>query len=249
MAFVRLSQAELDFQRVVLGAGRGSYVTRSAKNWFFDKPFVTRCVDSLTANALAAAGSKIRSRAKNTIYKRDRPSRPWNPPNRHVPKDAYASLRNIWFAFDPIRKSVVVGPLLVWNKFDPPVPERMEYGYSASNVPNPFHRQLTIGRSVPVLFSRRKPRGKKAQWKGWREHKRYWQPPGTARLAGMEKFYVLWRKATTGAEVAAGERFQNKIWGPPKISYTVAPRPYMRPALKWAIPRISSRFSGRLRAA
>jgi hypothetical protein len=245
----RLSQAELDFQRVMLGAGRGSYVTRNAKNWFFDKPFVVRCVDSMTADALAFAGSKIRARARNIIYRRDRPSRPWNPPNRHVASDAYASLTNIWFAFDPFRKSVVVGPLLVWNKFDPPVPERMEFGYSETNVANPFHRPLKIGGSVPAKFSRRKPKGKAAKWKGWRVHKRYFQPPGTARLAGMEKFYVLWRKAKTSAQLAAGVRLQNKIWGPPRISYTVAPRPYMRPALLWAKPLITARFAGRLRAA
>src|SRR6185369_9728854 len=134
----RLSQVELDIQRVILGAGRGSYVTRNAKNWFFDRKLVTRCVDSLTADALAFAGSKIKNRAKNYIRRRDRPSRPFSYPNRHVGRDEYASLTIIWFAFDPFRKSVVVGPLLIWNKFDPPVPERMEYGYSASNVVNPF---------------------------------------------------------------------------------------------------------------
>jgi hypothetical protein len=247
MAWVKLSDAQLLAQRAMVAGGGSFTIHRTAQNWFFDRALVLRQVNAATAEGLRRSGGRIKHFARNSIYRRARPSRPFDPPHRHTGRNSYASLTNIWFAFDPRRRSVVVGSLLIWNKFDPPVPERMEYGYSANNVANPFHRPLRLGGSVPIQQRPTRPRGAARQWNGWVRHDRWIQ--GTGRLANKQSVWVLWRRARTQAELSLGRRVQEQVWGPPFISYTVAPRPYMQPALRRARPYIAQHFRNTVRAA
>ena len=74
---------------------------------FFDRPKVTRTVDRAKRRVLSKAGAFIRTRARTSIRKRKRTSRPGDPPSSH----AGHLRRLILFGYDRQRESVVVGPV------------------------------------------------------------------------------------------------------------------------------------------
>lgn len=78
----------------------------STKNWFFDSPKVLAAVEKAERGVLSRQGAFIRRRAKSSIRKRKAASQPGNPPSSHT-----GLLRDyIFFAFDPVTRSVVIGP-------------------------------------------------------------------------------------------------------------------------------------------
>ena len=80
------------------------------KQFFFDRQIVINAVGSAGAKNLSKAGSFIQRSARSSLRRRKRASLPGEPPSVHT-KDRVATLKNIWFVFDPARRSVVVGPL------------------------------------------------------------------------------------------------------------------------------------------
>lgn len=78
------------------------------KNWFFDSPAVLARVDAARRRSLSKAGAFVRQRARSLIRKRRAVSAPGSPPSSHEG----ALRRLLWFAYDPIGRSVVVGPVL-----------------------------------------------------------------------------------------------------------------------------------------
>ena len=72
---------------------------------FFDSRAVKSAVDKGTRKALSKFGAFVRQRAKTSIRKRKRVSRPGEPPSSHTGK----LKKNIFFGYDTIKKSVVVG--------------------------------------------------------------------------------------------------------------------------------------------
>lgn len=77
----------------------------TTKKFFFDRAAVERAVDNGTRRALSRFGSFVRQRARTSIRKRKATSKPGSPPSSHE-----GSLRRlILFAYDPSRKSVVIG--------------------------------------------------------------------------------------------------------------------------------------------
>jgi hypothetical protein len=82
---------------------------QAAKGSFFDKPKVKKAVDAGTRRVLSRFGAFVRQRAKTSIRKRKGISPPGGPPYSHT-----GLLRKfILFAYDPTRKSVVIGPTLI----------------------------------------------------------------------------------------------------------------------------------------
>lgn len=76
------------------------------KALFFDRDRVLKAADRMTRKALSKGGAFIRRRARSSIRKRKGVSNPGSPPSSHTGR-----LRNaILFAYDPARKSVVIGP-------------------------------------------------------------------------------------------------------------------------------------------
>jgi hypothetical protein len=67
-------------------------------------------VGRANAKNLSRAGSFIRTSARSSLRRRKRSSPPGEPPSVHS-RDRVATLKNIWFVFDPGARSVVVGPL------------------------------------------------------------------------------------------------------------------------------------------
>ena len=77
------------------------------KSLFFDRPKVRKAVDRGKRRALSRAGAFIRQRARTSIRRRRRSSRPGEPPSSHT-----GLLRRfILFGYDRQRDSVVVGPV------------------------------------------------------------------------------------------------------------------------------------------
>jgi stalled ribosome alternative rescue factor ArfA len=95
---------------------------KEAKANFFDSTKVQRAVDAAERQTLRKFGSLVRLRARHSIRKRRKVSKPGNPPHSHV-----GLLRNgILFAYDERRKTVVIGAVLLrpWSQ----VPALLEYG-------------------------------------------------------------------------------------------------------------------------
>jgi len=95
---------------------------QAAKRGFFDRAAVQQKVEKATRKVLSRFGAFVRQRAKTSIKKRKEISRPGQPPHSHV-----GLLRKfILFAYDPNRKSVVIGPTL--TKQESEAPRLLEHG-------------------------------------------------------------------------------------------------------------------------
>lgn len=82
-------------------------ITMRIKNLFFDKKTVLRAVDKAKRAVLSKAGAFIRTTAKHSIRTKKGAAPPGKPPHSHE-----GSLRRlIYFGYDPVTDSVVVGPV------------------------------------------------------------------------------------------------------------------------------------------
>lgn len=86
------------------------HVTYKVKHAFFDRAEVIREIGRRNAAALSKAGSWVRRTARQSMRRRKKASSPGTPPSAHS-KDNVATLKNILFAWDRSRQSVVVGPV------------------------------------------------------------------------------------------------------------------------------------------
>lgn len=104
----------------------------AAKRGFFDRPAVVSAADRATRRTLSKFGAFVRRRAKSSIRKRRKPSDPGKPPSSHT-----GLLKKfILFAYEPSRRSVVIGPTLL-RETAVPVPALLEYG---GEIPRPTRR-------------------------------------------------------------------------------------------------------------
>ncbi|MCY2923844.1 MAG: hypothetical protein NT031_00110 [Planctomycetota bacterium] len=93
------------------------------KKLFFDSKAVTDSVDRATRKVLSKFGAFVRRGAKSSIRPRKAISQPGSPPSSH--KGTLKRL--IFFAYDPDRKSVVIGPT-PFNTSVGIAPPLLEYG-------------------------------------------------------------------------------------------------------------------------
>ena len=96
---------------------------RATQRGFFDRRAVTSRMDRATRRVLSRFGAFVRRRAKSSIRKRKRPSDPGKPPSSHTK----LLKRLIFFAYDPMRQSVVAGPVGLNQKVGD-APAALEYG-------------------------------------------------------------------------------------------------------------------------
>lgn len=90
-------------------------VTYKVKDSFFDRKAIQDELGKTYARALSKAGAFIRTTARRSMRRRKRASEPGTPPSVHS-RNAVANLRNILFAYDRRRQSVVIGPVLLNQK-------------------------------------------------------------------------------------------------------------------------------------
>jgi len=98
-------------------------VGMACKKVFFDRAAVTRRVDRATRRVLSRFGAYVRTAARSGIRSRKAVSEPGRPPSSHTG----LLKRLIFFAYDPQRETVVIGPLPLNRKVGN-VPEALEYG-------------------------------------------------------------------------------------------------------------------------
>ncbi len=94
------------------------------KGLFFDRAVVADAMDKTTRRAFSKFGAFVRTRARSSIRKRKRVSEPGSPPSSHS-----GLLRQfIFFAYDPDRKSVVIGPAKLNSVLSPTAAKSLEHG-------------------------------------------------------------------------------------------------------------------------
>lgn len=90
---------------------------------FFDRQRVQNATSRAERKVLSRFGAFVRQRARSSIRSRQGTSPPGSPPFSHT-----GLLRgNIFFAFDPRARSVVIGPILL-NATSGVAPQLLEHG-------------------------------------------------------------------------------------------------------------------------
>lgn len=108
---------------------------------FFDRPAVIKRVKDGTKSVLSKAGAFVRRRAKSSIRKRKRSAEAGNAPSSRTGR-----LRDlIYFGYDAITQSVVIGPLL-FRKRTPTVPLLLEIGGEITTTEERYVRDGDEGR-------------------------------------------------------------------------------------------------------
>src|SRR5690242_12299768 len=85
-------------------------VTMHLRDLFFDRKAVVDATTVAERKALSRIGAFVRRRARSSLRRRKRVSRPGEPPSVHS-KDDTANLKNILFAYEPSHRRVVIGPV------------------------------------------------------------------------------------------------------------------------------------------
>lgn len=80
------------------------------QRYFFDRQLVIDAIGKANVKNLSKAGAFIRRGARSSLRRRKRPSSAGEPPSVHT-RHPTATLKNIWFVFDPSTRSVLVGPV------------------------------------------------------------------------------------------------------------------------------------------
>ena len=96
---------------------------KTVRKYFFDRNTIRRKVDTRTRKVLSKFGSFVRRSARHSIRPSKRTSPPGRPPFSHSGK----LRRNIFFVYDPNRRSVVIGPVIFPKKSGRALPA-LEYG-------------------------------------------------------------------------------------------------------------------------
>jgi len=94
------------------------------KRVFFDTKTVRAKTDKATRRVLSKFGAFVRQTAKRSIRKRKKVSQPGKPPSSHTG----LLKRFIFFGYDIVRRSVVIGPVRLTQKGRGQAPSVLEYG-------------------------------------------------------------------------------------------------------------------------
>ena len=94
------------------------------KRVFFDSKTVRNKTDKATRRVLSRFGAFVRRTARRSIRKRKKPSQPGKPPSSHLG----LLKRFIWFGYDTVRRSVVIGPVRLSQKGCGEAPSALEHG-------------------------------------------------------------------------------------------------------------------------
>lgn len=91
---------------------------------FFDKKAVTSKTDRATRKVLSRFGAFVRRTAKSSIRKRKSVAPPGSPPSSHI-----GLLKKfIFFGYEPVQRSVVIGPVRLSQKGRGEAPALLEHG-------------------------------------------------------------------------------------------------------------------------
>ena len=118
---------------------------RDAQRGFFDRATVVAATSAAERRVLSRFGAFVRQRARSSIRSRIAPSPPGSPPSSHVG----LLRRQIFFAYDAGRRSVVVGPVRL-NQGRGEAPALLEFGGPAVRMQHGHARRVTY-RARPYM--------------------------------------------------------------------------------------------------
>lgn len=201
--------------------------------WFFNRDEVKRRMDRGTHKALSRFGAVVMRTARGSIRpamaenskRRKRAAKP-RPPSLpgSPPVNRTGLLRDhILFAYDPQKKSVVIGPELLSRSSM--AQKRLEFGGTGSAHKNPRRRLRKIGQGGEIrVFGRRSKTTKNTT---------IVQAAATSRLLGTVQRPVTYCKIRTQAQADRANRINEELYGPATLpAASIAPRPYMAPAFQ-----------------
>ena len=125
------------------------------KSMFFDRKAVISAVDRGTRKVLSKFGAFVRTTARHSIRKRKAISQPGNPPSSHVG----LLKRLIFFGYDIVRRSVVIGPTPLRGQAE--APPLLEYGGRARRKDRRGKNVAATYRPHPFMgpaFEKEKPK-------------------------------------------------------------------------------------------
>lgn len=111
-------------------------ITMRIKDQFFDRPAVQKSMLEVERGALSKAAAFIWRRARSSMRKRKRSSKPGQPPSVHE-----GSLRKmLYFGWDTQTRSALIGPV-GFNGSN--VPETLEYGGTVTQTRKRWGKTIT----------------------------------------------------------------------------------------------------------
>ena len=132
------------------------------KSMFFDTAKVKSAVDRATRKVFAKFGAFVRTGARSSIRKRKKISRPGQPPSSH----AGLLKKLIYFGYDMMQRSVVIGPTPLHGEAE--VPSLLEYGGTVARKGRKGTTVMATYTARPFMgpaFEREKPK-LPAMWAG-----------------------------------------------------------------------------------
>ena len=226
----------------------GFNLTWNVKNWFFDRERVRSMLRITTRGALSKAGALVRTIARRSMRyvtslaeqerqvaagERKRltgdpaPSAPGTPP--HAVRPHPWLRQHLYYAYDPGRGSVVIGPVRLSSRVN--VPALHEFGGRVV-LRNPRRRVRKVGFGGEIRIGGRPCRTTK--------------PVQDRHGSTVQVTYVRLR---SGAQVARANDLNESLYGPASYMATYAPRPYMGPALAAVEPGLARLWLTSVRVA
>ena len=184
----------------------GFGISFSVKNLFFDRPHVERSMDAATHKAMRTAAGAIRLTAQRSMrYVQDRSpktSAPGQPPRARRPHPWLR--KNLWFYYDPGRKTAVIGPVRLPIAGD--APHVLEFG-GRLHKKNKHRRVRRLGGGGEIRITRvtKNP------------------------VKGVDVFYA---RLPTQAMVDRSNQLNALLYGPAMIDKPLEARPFMGRALR-----------------
>jgi hypothetical protein len=146
-----------------------SFIPGGVKNSFFDTKKVQKYADRKSRRMLAIFGYRVRRSARQKIRKRKSTSAPGKPPTDQTGR----LKRSIFFYYDHLRQSVVIGPVVLPNSTM--AQETLEHGGAVQMKSRPsFRKRRGAGRKKTKI-----------------EARPYMGPAWNQELPGLDE---LWRK-------------------------------------------------------
>lgn len=130
-------------------------VTMKIVDSFFDDSKIERAVERANKRNLSKVGAFIRRRARSSIRKRKKVSRPGEPPSSHA-TNRTLSIKNILFGFDAVNESVIVGPVTL-RRGSGKAPSLLEFGGSTTTIRR-GRRDTFGGRAITSKRVKYRPR-------------------------------------------------------------------------------------------
>jgi hypothetical protein len=193
------------------------------KQLFFDSKKVRRAVDRTTRRVLSRFGAFVRRAARSSIRKRKRVSEPGNPPSSHT-----GLLRRfIWFAYEPDKRSVIIGPARLTGDAMGEAPEALEYGGKIEKQA----RRISASDFLDWGYGPIRVGG----------------PGGRLTPTETGKQLVTRAPITTRRQARRASRIHNSLGIGGYAKTQISPRPYMRPAFAKERPKLPGMWKNSIR--